>query len=238
MGRLLAVVALIGVFGSLPSPASAGRMGWGLRTGWTGARLVGPGALGGDLAPDLRHTFTVGGFARIDLLPGLGFQPELAWVSKGGQGDFRLVFSGGGQTDVVDAEYEYRVNWIEVPLLVRWDLPVHALGSYLILGPAPAWRVGDGRSHLESFSMTSTGGPSPTRATAEIFEDVGTFDDLKFPAKSVDLGLAGGLGVRMGHGPLRFALEARYTRGLIDVHPGELEIKNEVFAVTTAIELR
>jgi hypothetical protein len=201
--------------------------------------MDGSSAFGSDLAPDLRHDVTVGAFSRIGLFQGFTFQPEIAWVRKGGRGNLHLLITGMGQTDVIDVKYQERVDWIEAPLLMRWELPVHGGGPYLILGPTPAWRVGEGKSHIDSWSWTTTGGPSPANVDAEIFEDVGTFDDPTLPSTSFDLGLAGGLGIRIGHGPVRFALEARYTRGLLDVHPSDaMDLKNEVFAVTTAIELR
>jgi hypothetical protein len=230
------VVPFALVLTAIPSLVLAAGLGWGLRGGWTGSHLE--GTFGNEIGPDLRHDVTLGAFARMEVFPGLSFQPELAWVTKGGQGDFRLTVVGGGQTTTIDYHVKSHYTWIEVPLLLHYELPIGGVNPYLVLGPAPAWSVGDGEAELDDLSISSTG-PRPARSTAQIFEDLGTLDNPKLSTKAVDLGLATGIGVRFGRGPARFSLEARYTHGLLDVHPSDSgEIRNRVFAVTTAVQIR
>ena len=208
-------------------PTQSATFPWGFRVGWSGARLGGD--FGKIIGPDIRSDVTASIFARFGLGAALGFQPELGWVTKGGAGDV-----GPPSQDFF--HLEHRVNYLEVPLLVRYEIPTRgAFGSYVLLGPAPAFRMGEVDTE-ESF-IGKTAGVRPAKSSAQIFEDLGT--GTWFRAESFDLGIVGGVGAGFGRGNVRLGIEARYNYGLLDVHPSEhADLRNEVFEVTTAVEFR
>src|SRR5262245_3258780 len=129
---LIFVLVMTSAFAEM---AKAATVPWGLRVGWSGARLGGD--FGESIGPDIHSDFTAGIFARFGLGSALWFQPELGWVTKGGAGDVgvpSLLF-----------HLEHRASYLEVPLLMRYEVPTSgAFGPYLLLGPAPAFRIGDG----------------------------------------------------------------------------------------------
>lgn len=228
----LAVFTLVTALVALdPALATAGLLPWGFHAGWSAAHLG--GSFGDDIGPDNRQDFTAGFFGKLGLGSGWSFQPEIAWVSKGGQGDVRSPGPFGGY----EFHLEHRVNYVEVPLLMRFEVPLGtSLEPYLLAGPAPALRAGEGDTRVRVTSSPSYPPDVGTKAQAIIYEDVGTLDGT-LRTTSFDLGLVGGIGLWFGRGPVRLGLEARYTQGVLDVHPSDhAEMRNAVLAVTTAIE--
>lgn len=238
-----AIVAMVAVVCALTagSPVSAGMAAWGMRAGWSAAQLGGDG---GDLiAPDSRSDFTMSLFATAGIRPGWSFQPEFCWSSKGGQDDFTIT-SYPSPTEVTTTEFhvEHRLHYIEVPLLLRFELPVFgAIRPYALGGASPAWLVSEDDSEVEMTGSTTTSTASAARtarASAIIYEELGPVG-RPLPARTFDLGLVGGLGFWIGSGRVRFGLEGRYTYGPMDMVPGgDFEFHNHVFALTTGIEVR
>jgi hypothetical protein len=100
--------------------ADASSLAWGARAGMSAARLL--GAYGGQVGPDYRGDFTGGIYASLRLGSGWVFQPEVASVSKGGSGDLRITVSSGGTTQVYDFHMEHHLDYVEIPLLLRYDV--------------------------------------------------------------------------------------------------------------------
>jgi hypothetical protein len=143
----------------------------------------------------------------------------------------------GGQVTTFDFRSVHRIDYFELPVLVRWDIPTRgSVTPYVLGGPALAFRVGNGHTNVTYTSQT-TGSPTPVRPAAIIDEGAGTFDTV-FEAQPIDAGAVGGLGFWFVAGPARWGLEARYTYGVIDVRSGGgSAARNSAIAVTTAIEL-
>jgi hypothetical protein len=232
-----ALMAMVAVSSLLTSPVYAAQVPWGFRAGWSGAHLQ--GSFGSDLAPDFRHDLTASFYARLGLGSGFGFQPELALVTKGGKGDLRITISGSGGTQAFDYHIDHRITYLEAPLLMRFEVPAwRSVGPYLLAGPSPALRVGDPATRVSFTQASPNTRARPAKATAQIFEDVGTLDD-PLRTKAFDLGLVGGAGFSLGRGHARLGIDARYTQGVLDTHPsGHAESRNAAFAITTAIEFR
>jgi len=233
--RSLALIALLALL--VAGPASAGIASWGFRAGWSGAHLSGDG--GSVIAPDVRSDFTGSWFVTTRLGKAIWFQPELSWTSKGGQDDFRTTtFPSPTEATYTDFHVEHRLHYLEVPLLVRFDLPaVGPIQPYAVGGTAPAWLLGEDDSEL-AITGSATVPRQATRVRAQIFEELGAVGH-PLPARTFDFGLVGGAGFWVGQGRLRFGLEGRYTHGLLDMVPGgDFEFTNRAFGVTTAIEVR
>lgn len=158
---------------------------------------------------------TGGGFVRIGF-GGFSIQPELMFVRKGTE------FATG-----TDDDFEVRVDYVEIPLLLRYDIGLVGapLSPYLYAGPAVAFEVA-------CEFAGSSGGVDATidcdDAAAELGED--------FEHEEMDFGVMVGGGVGFGLGPGRLLVEGRYTWGLRDLlepdpTEGPAELKNRSGAV-------
>ncbi len=107
----------------------------------------------------------VGGFARLKLIGGLSFQPEILFSTKGGGG-----FPEAGINPIWDASYVISrreiLDYLEVPLLLRlnaFSLPGSPLSFDLIAGPDVAF-LAYGINKVTFFEppgpqVQTTGGP-------------------------------------------------------------------------------
>ncbi len=137
-----------------------------------------------------------GAFATVPLTGKLSLQPEAIYTTK------------GASLDVFDIESDYIVDYIEVPVLVRY--PVRR-SIYVAGGPALAFCV-------RARSRTSFGG-----STDEI--------DIKEDVESFDLGLVGAVGYERG----RWMFDGRYTYGLSDTDADSsdnVKIRNRAFSIS------
>ena len=135
--RSVALAALLTLLAV--APAAAGIETWGFRAGWSGARLGGDG--GSVIAPDYRSDFTATWFVSTRLNPWLAFQPELGWVSKGGQDDFQL-FSFPSPTEVTYTDFTSSTDCTtsRCRCCLRFELPAMGpLRPYALAGTA-RWR--------------------------------------------------------------------------------------------------
>jgi len=203
---LLALSPLAGV----PSAAHAAPVVWGVTGGVVGARLHGNY---GDLFDGYRAGGAIGAHARFALQPWLSFQPELWWILKGGRAETSIVDVFGSH----DLEYAHSIPYIELPLLLRLQLPSNGtFEPFVAIGPTVAARVG---GHLElpdliAFEAT----PHQRPQMANIFVGLRPLDRPDY--KDWDWGLLGGAGVLVGQGRMRVKVEGRYERGFADILPG------------------
>lgn len=164
-----------------------------------------------DETPDIgRRVGPVGGvWVRTPLTRRVSFLAEGLFSEKGTHWDFPGF-----------ASWEYRVRYFEVPVLARVDFgdPASTRRVFAVGGAAPAFK-------LSARTTIEFEGQRVTRDTPDAFY-------------TVDLGLAGGIGVAIG----RAQLEARYTHGLrhinTDDNGDEDRMRNRVFSVTAGFRLR
>ena len=164
-----------------------------------------------DETPEItRRLGPIGGvWVRTPLARRISFQVEGLFSEKGVHWDFPGF-----------ASWEYRVRYFEVPLLARVDFgePASTPRVFAVAGVAPGFK-------LSARTTVESGAQRITRDTPDAFY-------------SVDVGLAGGLGVAVG----RAQLEARYTHGLrhinTDDNGDEDRMRNRVFSVTLGFRLR
>jgi hypothetical protein len=126
-------------------------------------------------------------------------QPEVLYTSKGAALDLRGIES----TLVLD--------YLEVPVLVRWPV---APRVYVAAGPAVAWR-------LKARSRTKFSG-----ATEEV--------DVADSVKRYDAGVTGAVGIEFG----RLVVDGRYTHGLLDIDTDtsdDVSVRNRAITITAGI---
>ena len=174
-----------------------------------------------------RPGFAGGLFATVNVNPLFAIQPEVLFVQRG-----TTVDEDGGLSPFgTDLEDEIRINTIEIPVLVRVNVPTRsAARPHLFFGPS----LGVVLSASRDFNDGTLGDDD------DLFED----DDFEDALKSTDIGMVvgGGLDVRL---PVagKVTLDGRYTFGLSDVFDDEAfvgdapDAKNGTFQVSLGFGL-
>ena len=206
----------------LAAPAALAQPIFGLKAGLNVSTFTGlneDDLDGADLKS--RLGFVGGVFAELPLSPMFSFRPEVLYSQKGTRAESSST--EGGETFTL--EQTLRVDYVEVPVLARFAIPVSPLLRVGVLaGPSVAFKA------RESMQFVVNG--------EEV--DPGEFtdgDETLFT--STDIG--GVLGADIGSGP--FAVDLRYTFGLTDINRNEEEdpdaptIRNGVFSVTGVFRL-
>ncbi len=180
---LVALAALLAV------PAASAQTSFGLRAGLNVADLTGDNIAGSKP----RLGFTGGVFANVPVgASGFSVQPEVSYSQKGVASD--------------NSSAEYRVDYVEVPVLLRYQTVVTDSGLLVggYAGPAIGFKI--------SEEVAGNGGSVNT----DVF-------------KSTDVGAA--FGVTVGAGP--FGVDGRYTLGLSRAtNEGALaDVRNGVFSI-------
>lgn len=186
---VLSLVVLLAVQAAL---AQVGPPGLGLKAGVSYSKVT------NDNVSDFQHK--LGAMAGIslcaELAPGISLQPELLYVQQGGRIDIVVV---DGVVQGRRGETTWRLNYLQLPVLVRVDLPLAGpLVPVLSAGPVFSLKT------ASTFETTDSG-----RLVAS-----GAFDELE----ETDLGLMVGLGFKLGDGPAHVVLDARYNHGLANLN--------------------
>lgn len=194
---MLVIVAMVLLF-SMPLFAQTS-MTFGPKAGLSLAKLTGDDI--GDV--DWKIGFSGGAFLGIGVSPTLTVQPELVYVMKGAK-----------ETDM-GVDYKYKVNYVEVPILVKWTAPTEgSVKPNVFFGVAPA------------FLMSAKISGDSAGVSAEL--------DIKDEVKSVDFGavIGGGLDFPAGSGTVCF--DVRYTLGLtkIDDTGADADVKNSALSAS------
>ena len=151
-----------------------------------------------------------------------------------------MATGGPIQYETIVFQYDTRLDYVEIPLLLRADIPTGwFFEPYVVAGSGVGFRTGSS----VTFDVTSTPAaplpPGPARVRhANIFEDVGTLGNPNF--ENVDWSVIGGGGITLGRGPIRIVMDARYTHGLAGIYQSidASGAHNASWAATLGIELR
>ncbi|MBV9494091.1 MAG: PorT family protein [Acidobacteria bacterium] len=146
------------------------------------------------------------------LAPTWSLQPELTYSMKGAKG------SGDGATITL------KLSYLELPLLVRYDLPTQSgVHPFLLAGPALALKL---TCDIEGTDGTIT----VSGSCGNVSGDVESED-----AKTFDFGAMFGGGLAFKHLDHLFTLGLRYNLGLVDVTDNG-GVKNRVLSIVGGFE--
>jgi hypothetical protein len=155
----------------------------------------------------------------------LSVQPEILYSQKG--------FSSAA-TGVINYEGDYRLNYLEIPLLVKVNFGGEKLKLYVNAGPSVGYLLNgkvDGRGNFlgvigasleESIDFTDS--PTP-----------GDITELDANRIEAGLNFGGGLGYAI-LGNAALFVDLRYNMGLTDFNNQE-QSKNRVFALTAGVQI-
>ena len=148
----------------------------------------------GSSSLNVRTTFAVGGVVDFGINERFGIRFEPMWVSKGTKAQERNAYWG-----TVD-EAVFELDYVEVPVLARYDLSTAATRGYLLGGIALGLSTG---AQVELTRNTVT--------------ETVDFDDV-FASTDVSLNL--GAGVSFPVGGNRMGIDGRVALGLVDINDG------------------
>lgn len=235
---LLASAATLGLVSTAVSAAAGSIAGFGFRTGVASSSFL--GEYDDAVGSESRTGFATAMFCRFPLSRLLSIQPELAWTSKGDQGElaFTYVPTGGPSITPVTIghSFEHRIDYLEIPVLLRLGAPNGSLFEpWLIMGPGVAFRT----SYVVGTKVRPLASASDARIRrANIFEDVGTFDNPHY--RDVDWSVIAGGGLALGRAPFRIVVDSRYALGLVGTFAGADRsfAHNGSWVTTLGIEIR
>jgi hypothetical protein len=189
----------------LAGGVSAAELGFGLKAGLNMANLHGTDA--DDLNLGWKTGFAAGAFANIAFTPVISLQPEALYVMD------------GASMSVLVVDVDFKVDYIQIPVLVKFDIPVAGtIVPALYAGPYIGFLMG---AEIEAS-----------------YEDESESVDVKDYTKSMDYGLTFGAAIDFNLAAAKLFFEGRYNYGLTTIDDswgedvfgepglGELDIKN------------
>ena len=190
--NLFAAVAITAGSFMAAAPVSAQTIGFKLGPTWSTVDADGPDTDD----PKNLQSLGGGGFMRFGLM-GIGMQAELLAVSKGYEIE-------------ADEDFQFKAEYIEVPILARFGLGTGAFAPYVMAGPSFGF----------NYSCDQT-------SVANVSTDCGD------SVKSLDIGVTGVAGLEFGVGPGSLLVEGRYTHGLSNIFESDLsrDAKNRSYGV-------
>lgn len=130
---------------------------------------------------DARTGFAGGAFLQVNVGQSFSIQPEALYVAKGSE---------------VDGDFEVKLSYLEVPILLQYHIPAAVVSPRLFAGPSLAF---------EMSCDLAQGGVSIT------------CDEGDTQTKSADFGLVFGAGVDVPAGPVVITFDGRYDLGATNI---------------------
>jgi hypothetical protein len=204
--------ALLLFIGSALAAPLAGQSMLTLRVGANVATLgggaVGQGIGSGESSTESQAGLNLGASLLIPISDNIGIQLGGAYSAK------------GAETDLGDISASVKLNYIEVPALVKMKiLSAGSASAHVLLGPALA------------FLATCSTKASQFGATISL-----DCDESDIPVKSVDFGAMGGFGVDMEvSDALTLVLDLFYNFGLASIATDGADVKNRAFTIQAGV---
>ncbi len=152
-----------------------------------------------------RTTMGGGIFVSFPITGGFSIQPEVRFAAKGAKADYALVDTTG--TEVGDGTSTYKLDYVHVPLLLRFTIPTGSAVRPVLYG-APDF----------AFNVAST----------ITFDDPAGYEQLELEdVAKFDFGMSAGGGLDITLGGSRILLDARYTWGMTEVFTSEDAAKDK-----------
>ena len=206
---LVSAIFVVGLAPALSAQTTPAQPRFGITGGLTVAKV------GGDDVNDakLKTGFVGGGVAVFPISPAFSFEPELTFAMKGSK------FTDQG----VDASF--KLNYIELPVLLRYEFPVTGTTKPFLLG-GPAFA-------LETTCKISGSdqGTTVTFGCEDFFNQVGA----NVQTKSFDVGAMFGGGLAFDVNGRVMTLGIRYNLGFMKVF-SDTDAKNRVLSFVGTFE--
>jgi hypothetical protein len=204
MTKVTACIGLTIGLSAVASFAGAQDIEFGIKAGASLADLNDPDDAFGDAESSTRNGFVAGAFVAFPLGDNFSLQPEALFAQKGAQFEFE------------DLDSKLKLDYVEVPLLLKLRSGDDGFRPYVLAGPYVGFRM-------------------KAEAEVDAGEDGTSTTDLEDETKSTDYGAVAGVGLEIPAGSGAFLIEARYTRGLTNIASDDVdnddEVKNSVWSL-------
>lgn len=179
-------------------------------------------------------------FAEFNLGNRLTFQPEIAFMQRGGniKSESNVYWDGidfgytQPKAQVIDLRQKETLNYLDIPLMFEKNFGGGNVGFYLALGPAFSFAVSNGKGleelTVEYYEEDKSKSTFTDRQEYTIEMGSGRNDDYRKYDFSVNLGT--GLMVILERGELSF--DVRYAHGLRRLDVGGLKNRNLQFGLS------
>ena len=160
-----------------------------------------------------RTGLTIGGFATFHIDHRWGIEPELLFSQKGASEDF------GGANGTLKMDY------IDIPVLARYDLPTKGqVHPFFLAGPTMSFQV--------SCNLEASQG---SQSASESCDDANQQTEGSLSKKTFDVGATFGAGVVFPAGKkMNLSVGLRYNLGLIDTFDNA-SAKNRTWALVAGL---
>jgi hypothetical protein len=148
----------------------------------------------------MKPGLVIGGACEIKLHEMFSIQPEVLFSVKGMKMEGEMEFLGL----TFDYAQEVNINYLEIPILFKLNIPAGAVVPNFYVGPDFAFRIGVGgwvEEDGEKEDLTD--------------EDI---DEIKESTNVFDFGMAVGGGINFAAGPGSFVVDVRYTMGFMKIY--------------------
>ena len=207
---LVSAIFAIGLAPTVSAQATPAKPRFGITAGITLADVGGE-----DLQNTKLKTGFVGGVvAALPLGSGFSFQPELVYSMK------------GTKVDSTNIELSVKVNYFELPLLVRYEVPVTgSTKPFLLAGPALAIQTSCKFAVSQQGATISIG-------CEELFNQGGASN---IDSKTFDFGAIFGGGLAFDVGGRSMSIGVRYDLGLTKIF-SDTDMKNRALSFIGSFE--
>jgi len=162
----------------------------------------------------------------------LSIQPEVFYVQKGFQVDAQGEFFGGEQYVTIRSHQEYTINYLEFPILAKYELGPDNFRFSLSAGPSVGFGLGG-----KYKSVATQTNDVETKEFINTSGDIRFFDS-KDPNEAsfdhnIDFGLQVGVGVSLFN---RILVDVRYGNSFTNLNEYN-ESKNKVIQLTVGVPI-
>lgn len=187
----------------------------------------------------LRAGAGLAAFAEFNLGNRFTFQPEIAFMQRGGNVKSETNVSWDGADfgypegyKVVDLRQKETLNYIDIPLVFEKNFGGGNIGAYVAVGTTFSFAVGNGKG-MEELTVeypASDGTVSTQIDRAEYTIEMGSGRNDDYKAYDFGLNIGAGLAFIRESGELSF--DVRFVQGLRNVDLGSLKNRNLQFGIS------
>ncbi len=159
-------------------------------------------------------------------------QPEILFVQKGFKVDAQGEFIFVEQLSLINTHQEYTVNYLEFPVLAKYELGSDNFRFSFYAGPSIAFGLGG--KYKAVATRTTEGGTEQfinTEGSIKFYKSKNT-SDINFD-HNVDVGLQVGVGITLFN---KVMVEARYGNSFTDLNE-ERESKNRLIQLILEVPI-
>jgi hypothetical protein len=157
----------------------------------------------------------------------LSVQPELLYSQKG-------FSTQGSLATIVNFEGDYKLNYLELPVLIKISFGTEAIAAYVNAGPSIGYLLG-GRVKGQGNVLGLFGSGYNEKINFTESPALTNLNDLNANRLEFGVSAGGGLGYNFGSNSSVF-VDVRYNLGLTDFDKNQ-NAKNRIIALTAGVQL-